>query len=209
MPAMVATATASIWTHRPTDPPAPPAWPRSNSRSAAPLANSPKVRNTPARIAVTGVHHQRPTAISATGMSWMKNTGGTVGYGWPDTIWITTPAVATSSAAMVSLPADDTRICPRITYLLSRQSLPRARGRDGTATPFQRDTRRSTADDSPVTDLWPPVWGTCFVTPGATSAPRAPRRRGYNAGRRARRWGHQHPIADGEDSMAVGPATSD
>src|SRR4051812_50007519 len=41
----------------------------------------------------------------------MKNTGGIVGYGTPDTIWSTTPPVATTRAATVSLPADDTCNC--------------------------------------------------------------------------------------------------
>jgi hypothetical protein len=41
------------------------------------------LRNTLDSTASPGAHHQRPRAINAAGISSMKNTGGTSGYGAP------------------------------------------------------------------------------------------------------------------------------
>jgi hypothetical protein len=97
---IIAITTPTIWIQRPI---LPPTDEKFDKRVAAPLVNKPRVRKSPVIITNTGSHRQRKKNNKAAGTRSIKNTGGTLGYGTPEIIWIVTPAVAIIKHAIVSL----------------------------------------------------------------------------------------------------------
>lgn len=98
IPATVAITTPIICIHKPRDPPV---LLKSNRREDDPLAKSPMIRNSPATMTMSDVHHDRTKITKASGISKMKKTGGTFGYGTPEIICNTMPSAATISPVMI------------------------------------------------------------------------------------------------------------